>query len=74
MVFVDDTDFTTDREDCQSKMQRILEKYTSLYEAIGRFVQYEKIRYYFWEWQRKNRKLLIQDKTIEFKENNRVIK
>ena len=54
ITFANDMDFTTNGEDCKEKMQVIIEKYTSLYKAIGGFIQYEKISYYCWNWQRKN--------------------
>jgi len=38
VVFVDNTDFTLDGKDCVEKMQYILDKYTKLYEATGRYV------------------------------------
>ena len=34
-VFMDDTDFTTDGDDYEQKMQEILTNYTELYQAMG---------------------------------------
>ena len=54
-------------------MQDILQKYTSLYEAIGGFVQYDKTSHYSWVWKRINGKKTIKDIEVELKENDRVI-
>ena len=38
IVFVNGTDFARDRENCIEKMQKILNRYTALYEATGEYV------------------------------------
>ena len=54
-------------------MQKILQKYTKLYEATGGFVQYDKISYYSWVWKRINRRKVIKDISVELEGNNRII-
>jgi len=66
-------DFTTNGKDCKEKIQAIIEKYKSLYEVMGSFVQYEKTSYYCWNWQRKNGILWVNNKVIELKGNERLI-
>ena len=34
-AFVDDTDFTTDEDDCKQKMQEILINYIELYQVMS---------------------------------------
>ena len=38
IAFVDDTNFVSDRPECQEKMQEISNEYTSLYEVMGDFI------------------------------------
>ena len=39
-------DFVTDEENYTEKMQKILNRYTALYEAMGGYMQYKKTMYY----------------------------
>ena len=70
VAFVDDTDFTLDRENCIEKMQYILDQYTKLYEATGRYVQYNKIRFWSWQQRRINGKLKIENKAAKITIND----
>ena len=48
VAFVDNTNFTIDREDCKSKIQRILLRYTQLYKVTRGFVEHKKTSYFCW--------------------------
>ena len=61
VVFVDDTDFGSDGDECESKIQIILNIHTNLFEAIGGEVQPQKTNYFCWKWIRNNGKLIIKD-------------
>jgi len=49
IAFVDDTDFYVNGIDYESKMQAIMEIYTTLYEATGGQIQETKVIFYCWE-------------------------
>ena len=50
IAFVDDTDFYTNGRGVDTKMQKIMNIYTSLYEATGGKIQQVKILFYCWKW------------------------
>ena len=47
VAFVDDVNFNTKGEDAQRKMQKILQIYTSLYKATNRYIEFDKIKYFY---------------------------
>ena len=49
IAFVDDTDFYTNGQDYEEKMQLIMDLYTKLYEATGGKIQQDKINFYCWQ-------------------------
>ena len=46
VAFVDDTDFVMEGEECQQKMQTILDTYITLFQATGRAVNSQKTNYF----------------------------
>ena len=60
IAFVDDTDFYTNGNEVRTKMQRIMNIYTSLYEATGGKVQQVKIVLYCWQWKYVQGKQIIE--------------
>ena len=61
IAFVDDTDFYTNGENLTTKMQRLMDLYTRLYEATRGKIQQEKINFYCWKWNYKNCEKVIED-------------
>ena len=54
-------------------MQKILKTCTSSYEAIGGIASQEKINYFYWKWEIKNRKFAIKNMPIELLINQQKI-
>ena len=52
IAFVDDSDFCTKGNECEKKMQEIVEYYTSMCEATGGKVQQEKVMMFNWTWKK----------------------
>jgi len=48
--FVDDTDFITDGNQYEDKMQDIVNKYHQLYTATGGQIEVNKTKYFAWKW------------------------
>ena len=46
IAFIDNIDFAIDGKNCTEKMQKILNRYTALYKAMGEYIQYKKAVYY----------------------------
>ena len=70
VVFIDDTDFVIEGEECQQKMQTILDTYITLFQAIGGAVNLQKTNYFAWQWKQRNSKLPIYNVDIELKIND----
>ena len=46
VVFIDDIDFVTEGEECQQKMQTILDTYITLFQVTGGAVNSQKTNYF----------------------------
>ena len=46
VAFIDNTDFITNKEIAQQKMQQILDTYNEFYTATGGFIEYKKTKFY----------------------------
>ena len=55
-------------------MQRIIDKYTTLYKATRSCIQKEKSFLYTWQWKNKNGKLTLEEKIVEVKVHNDKLK
>ena len=55
---VDDADFCTSGDDCETKMQKIVSCYLKTYEATGGKVQKEKVYVYCWKWENNKFRML----------------
>ena len=47
VVFIDDTDFVSSRNNYKNKMQQILNQYSSIYTATGEYIKDKKTYYYY---------------------------
>jgi len=74
IAFVDDTDFYANGEEYESNMQKIMENYTTLYEATGGQIQESKVMFYCWEWKYINGKQQITQQEAEIAVRDEKIK
>ena len=70
LAFMDNNNIYTNRQNYQQKIQRIIDKYTTLYEVTGGCIQKEKSFLYAWQWKNKNGKLTLEEKVVEVKVHN----
>ena len=50
IAYVDDTNFYSNGNQCESLIQEIINKYVNLYEATGAKIQEEKVKFYCWKY------------------------
>ena len=69
VAFVDNTDFVTSGEECQNKMQSILDQYSAMYAATGGYIEDSKTYFYSWQWKWSKGSKVIKAKTGQLKIN-----
>ena len=49
VTFMDNTDFIASGEECENKMQSILDQYSAMYIATGGYIEDRKTYFYSWQ-------------------------